>query len=563
MTVHTFLFEAKSIHSYIMQTNRLKEIVGASELLESLTGDEAKPRLIDAVLKVLGFTGDEIWFSRRSGSAFYAFAHDEAAIRSLAHLWTLALQHYAPGLEFVSAYAEGETEEAAFVKARDKLASDANRRRCRLPVATPFATRSRRSGDVAQNHIKAKGGGQAEPVDDSIRSKLRFAQATALGERFGPANDDKGEALRWPVLLSPDEPDSDEESSVNKARERGATVFPFLRDQSYMAVVYADGNGLGQLVREIRGKTKGDQFAKSFLAFSKAIDQCAQGAAQAATEKHLSTVDNVYPARPVVLGGEDVSIIVRADLALSFTTTFLQEFEALSEMALTKLKSENQGGPLSKLKIEKLTACAGIAYVKRTQPFHDAFELSDRLCKLAKLKAKAVSCKHVPSSLSFHRVTTSLISEGEAARLSDIKDNERTYRPTLNCYRVTSASEGDHLPPLEMLSSLDRTLQSSTMGGAVVRELLGTMGMELDEAQRRYRRLREVVQRRDADSGQKTWSMLEGALSRLIKIDSNVTLPFGTPKFGASEQGVVYSPLGDVQLLDHVRRDAQGGQNVD
>ncbi len=37
MQCYCYLFEAKSIQAYLLETNRLREIVGASDLLEQLT----------------------------------------------------------------------------------------------------------------------------------------------------------------------------------------------------------------------------------------------------------------------------------------------------------------------------------------------------------------------------------------------------------------------------------------------------------------------------------------------------------------------------------------------
>ena len=37
MTYYAYLFEAKSIQSYIFATSKLKEIIGGSELIEQLT----------------------------------------------------------------------------------------------------------------------------------------------------------------------------------------------------------------------------------------------------------------------------------------------------------------------------------------------------------------------------------------------------------------------------------------------------------------------------------------------------------------------------------------------
>jgi hypothetical protein len=67
-----------------------------------------------------------------------------------------------------------------------------------------------------------------------------------------------------------------------------------------------------------------------------------------------------------------------------------------------------------------LTACAGIAYIKSSFPFHYGVSLSDELCK----EAKKISKEHLqnnltPSSVMFHKVHASFIEEYD-----DIIDKE-------------------------------------------------------------------------------------------------------------------------------------------
>ena len=64
--------------------------------------------------------------------------------------------------------------------------------------------------------------------------------------------------------------------------------------------------------------------------------------------------------RPIVLGGDDLTVICRADKALTYTHSFLHHFEeetkALKDI-LKKYKVFTKGE-------DHLTACAGIAIIK-------------------------------------------------------------------------------------------------------------------------------------------------------------------------------------------------------
>src|SRR5690606_22100402 len=93
---------------------------------------------------------------------------------------------------------------------------------------------------------------------------------------------------------------------------------------SWIAVVHADGNGLGNILRVMGDKLKEGDFEKSksaFRAFSRALDKATQGAARTAFNKVFSkeeafTSKGMYPIRPIICGGDDITFIIRADLAL-------------------------------------------------------------------------------------------------------------------------------------------------------------------------------------------------------------------------------------------------------
>ncbi|HYN78848.1 MAG TPA: hypothetical protein VES73_13790, partial [Lamprocystis sp. (in: g-proteobacteria)] len=318
MPVYTYLFEAKSIQSYLLTTNRLKEIVGGSEMVEALTGVGG---LLDDARKAVG---GEITFSRRGGGAFFAFSEDESTRNRLADLWPLLVRQHAPDLEFVQARGHGDSAKAAYDDAHPRLLADRNRPQARYPQAAPLTIRNRRSGEPATTYARSKKGAKAEPVDAATARKLngRFCKGAALGRRFAP--DAPWES--WPLNLAPADGDDDERN------------FPFLGEDRALALVHADGNGLGQLLIKLNqamGANHGN-YVEIFRAFSEAVSTATESAAQAATRKVLAgnQLEGVYPARPIVLGGDDLTMLVRADLALPFTRTFLAAFAAESELAL-------------------------------------------------------------------------------------------------------------------------------------------------------------------------------------------------------------------------------------
>lgn len=145
-----------------------------------------------------------------------------------------------------------------------------------------------------------------------------------------------------------------------------------------IAVIHADGNGLGMLLPKL--KEKGIELS----AFSTALDEATIKAFDRAKSDNMSI-------RDVILGGDDMVVVCNANDALEFTKNFLEFFE---EETASKLGS-------------KLTACAGIAYSNEKYPFHYAVSLAEELCDATKKHAKKINEDLAPSSLMFHNIQSS------------------------------------------------------------------------------------------------------------------------------------------------------------
>ena len=100
---------------------------------------------------------------------------------------------------------------------------------------------------------------------------------------------------------------------------------------------------------------------------------------------------------------------------MDFTNSYLKFFEEETHEKLGVLLKN------SELKIEKLTACAGISFIKSSFPFHYGCSLAEELCKLAKKISREMDYNDVnlPSSLMFHKVQDSFISN-----FKDIEERE-------------------------------------------------------------------------------------------------------------------------------------------
>jgi hypothetical protein len=473
MSTYAYLFEAKSIQSYILDSGRMRDLIGASELVDSLTTE-----LLPDALKALAYQDESpIEFSRRAGGAIYAFTDDKAALDRFAALWSLLISQYAPGMSFDVGRGVGDATATAFAAARDAVGADASRARPALPVTAPITQRSARTGNPGVDFDSKDN----TSIDRPTQRKKRFADLSKAGllDRFSPPGAD----LRWrdwPRDMTPG--------------EDGA--FPFLGDNHTVALVHADGNGMGELLKRAgeAAKTTPDKYVTIFRSLSDAIAEITTSAAQHATatvlipeRKERRKPDRpderlVLAARPIVLGGDDLTILVRADLALKFLRAFLDRFEEESANRLPKLE----------IGASRLTAGAGVVYMRASQPFYLATDLVESLMKFAKQRAKAIDAVEPPSTLAFHRVTQSMIEDYEeiVKREKTTTRGDEHYVNTLGTYALCRDQD---LPSLDDLLGLQALLQRQDMSRGPTRQLHTLMGLAPGQAETAYRRWRQQM----------------------------------------------------------------------
>ena len=521
--VTVYAFEAKSIQRFVLEGSRLLEMVGASNMLEQAAG-----AVLNRVLDALGLVpGSDVVFARRGGGAFTLVFSDAERAREFQALWSLVFQRHCPGMEFVHARAEDTDAARAIAKLRPLLERDRNRLEVMHPPPGPLVRRNPRTGQAAQGWDNPPGGGDPVPVENLARRKRRFADNDALAEKFLPPGSD----AVWPRYLSPEE-------GVDKER-----IFPFIGDERYIGVIHADGNGLGQLIIRLAAamSERPAEYVTVFAAFSESIAKATEAAAREAGEHVLlpNAVNGVMPARPVLLGGDDLTLIVRADLAVDYTRAFLERFEHHSGLALAGLR-EAHG--LSNLPAH-LTACAGVAFIKSRQPFYMACRLAESLCAYAKKIYKQSAGELVQSGLAFHRVTTSMIDDYDYIREHGltVRDRDERLVTGMQPYAVGKESAGN-AALLDDLLALARRLSEPGMARGATRELLGMLHLNREQTEHRYQRWRNNLR----ESDKQALADFDVRLGKLLG-EVEESLPFG--KRGDQSWA---TPLGDVHMLQAV-----------
>lgn len=553
------LFEAQSIQSFIFATNRLRDAVGASELLDALTNETTRGNLLDAVLEATeSGGGDRIAFSRRAGGSFYAFSRDGALLRRFADLWVTAVQRWAPGLDFSIALACGSSVKEAFDAARKK--SRGRQPKAQLPMASPVTLRAPRTGAPAVRIDR-----KDESIDAATLRRKAFSNPALAGfvGRFSP---DGVTWRQWPVDFDADD-DVQTTAGNDDAEVATCSGFPFRSESRFVAFIHGDGNGMGQALRVLQ-QAPGDDahFIELFRRFSHALQESSIEAAQQATREVLQSTlpdgkgASCLPARPLILGGDDLLIVVRADLALAYVQSFARAFEDASRNRMRDLSVP--GLP------EGMSMGFGVAYVSADQPFALAAAMAEELMDRAKKHAKRLAARPThpddgavgasggkasaalaPSTVQFHRITATIWSDPDGQIDAETSvfgaDGKTSYRHTLGCYALDAAeARRFDLPALDDLFGLQSVLQSGGIAHGAMRGLLNTLELSESQARDAYKRWRQ--QMRQTKEKENALGRFDAAMIRLHKLMEPDTFPYVQDK---GDPGISVSGLGDALTL--------------
>ena len=334
-----------------------------------------------------------------------------------------------------------------------------------LPASPPLATRDEAKDDrqdalsltsrvrryrayEARMHLLGKAGKASNTLQSNeelltrdptkLAEKLRLAFSGAIT----PADNPDGLVAEGSVDLA--EADvrrlgnaiqSNPDASSTADSDTDSGDYTFL---SKVAVIHIDGNGVGGIMKNLNEAKKRvpqdmfkdqigcdrndpDALRRFLLAVNRHLDDVVTLAFAAAWTRiaELSRHDDdragrehtVIPVVPVILGGDDVTVITSGDYALPFAAAYLRYYEEATRndpilRYLTPPKGQDTG---------PMTAAAGVAIVKRNFPFHIAYELAEKLVNRAK-KVGKTACPPC-STLDYHVLfDTTVLDPDEAIR---------------------------------------------------------------------------------------------------------------------------------------------------
>ncbi|WP_019002413.1 Cas10/Cmr2 second palm domain-containing protein [Succinimonas amylolytica] len=482
-----FLFESKSIQAYLSRTGRLRHMIIASDRLDSLVGPD-EDGLIQRALAAAGLDpgrdtniiaaqspdyevqedNGKIVFFRYLGGAFSCYALGQQGYENLVRFRfavTLAVQTELPGMPFSDALVSGDLEDLSdnrgffdlLDQAYTALAAAGNRPLMLLPLATACTASAVATGEAAVRT-------DAEDARNLMKADRDSADAVMV--RLASNYQKVNLSLYIRYLFSKKEARSlrkataaqrDLAASFDRRFKSSVNFSGSDQDENDgdIALIHMDGNSVGTTLIRLRSVLSGrdgenaapvsrGEYTKVMLEISEMLQNSTRNAVKEAISGLMKMKkDSSLNFRPLVLGGDDVTLLMDPRYAADFCVNFARKFRTETE---TSIKKSVLIGKYLKGKLKFLTSSGGILFQKKKHPYQGAVRLVESLAKMAKDRWKNLSSaapskngtelwdkvisaseKGVirvnPSAVAFVRVTE---ASGEA--LGELFDRLRRFR---------------------------------------------------------------------------------------------------------------------------------------
>lgn len=398
--------EADKIQDFIFRSSRLREVVGASQLLTLFCKEGAEPLLRD---KYGGDPAQDLVVN--DGGSFRVIFADADKARQfgadLAELFRLTVDGSLTVAEPVSL--DGNFEDA------NKAADKALRR-----------AKNHRTGAVAEPHMPyvafcascgvalagdfglLKGGREGRRTNylcKTCQTKAVMSQEShAILDKFYAAYCESTDAdpNSWPDWPR----DADDIGDLD------------LRKRNYVAYLVADGNGMGELF----GRCDEEQIKT----FSERLTPALNNSLAIPAARFRTTVPGqaaMVPTLPLILGGDDLFALIPAPYALDFARCFCLAYEDQMKKLVAQVKIDAQP-----------TVAAAVVICKSKYPYALAHQRAEELLKEAKRHCKLLAAE---TGETLSAVNFEVILGSRLAGLEEEDEKRREVRlSTLRPYWV-------------------------------------------------------------------------------------------------------------------------------
>ena len=382
------MYDVRGIQSFIFRTNKVKEIRGASALVENIIQDALKDavsktqfeeRAVNAILewenseRLEFLEGDSVDVQTLfvgGGNAYVMYRTGELA---------LSVNKLMPRYVLDKTYSLQLA--VAMVNSTDSYSKDYENvqlRMSEIKASMPY------SGCLGALPIVETDDMSGFPIsmedrDFLVRNHRLEAKASLSKESL----------LKLEAYYSTY---ADEANTLEKKHENLITEFG---KDSTIAVVHIDGNNMGMRIRDllagmnnytdavIRMRQISYNINKSFKdSFEKVVEETEAWINDEANDVLKVKIDKKYAKyiRKIIVAGDDITFVCNGKIALAIVEAFVRD--------VTKKVMHGDASNSEDVKKYGMSVCAGIAYVHSHFPFSTAYQVAEECCDSAKTRAK-------------------------------------------------------------------------------------------------------------------------------------------------------------------------------
>lgn len=408
--VKAILFDTRSIQKYIFSGNKLRTNIGASYIVDQVFETD----LMATVKAVFPSLDSESWRKGTGkqtivplksdcyvayiggGNALLLFKNDISVdLKSIVTTFTKKLLTTYPGLKTGAAIGELDfTTQDAYDASLGKLF-----KKLKQYQSTVFPV------------VNVPYTGLTLPCEVNGEAANFYDTEHKIGVESGDSRYYSQEV--WAKTKASDKA-NDHLSDIFKDVLKGKYKFPMELNklgqkdtEQDIAIVHIDGNQMG--VRFSKAKKLAERSALSHQVKEKTINAFRNLLGDIVKEydlyaDYLDLHDGYLPIRPLILGGDDVTFVCAARVAVTYARRFMNYM--------------NTDDGIIKIGPSTIHTCAGIAILPQAYPFFRGYELAEQLCGAAKGESRKV-----PDS---SWLDYAILHGEQAPELAQIRENEYT-----------------------------------------------------------------------------------------------------------------------------------------
>ncbi|MFW5988256.1 MAG: Cas10/Cmr2 second palm domain-containing protein [bacterium] len=191
-----------------------------------------------------------------------------------------------------------------------------------------------------------------------------------------------------------------------------------LNSKNYVAYLIADVNYMGKVFNSCNDFKMVDSLSENFNRIIQ--ESLAEPLNILLHNQNIFNNINFNPVLPLILGGDDIFVLLPANWALDYTIKFFKEFETRIAKYLEKENFDIDYKP---------TISAGLVICKGKYPYYSAHRAGNELLKQAKRKAKTLEKDKIFSTISYKIITGN-------TTVKEMESEENKFKTGYCAYKV-------------------------------------------------------------------------------------------------------------------------------